>query len=83
MSEVGKGMTIYIVDYDLSLSLPSERRGFYRALHKLLKSVTPETVWSTQSVITTNDRKLAESIFELVHARGLGSVHLFEGQKIK
>ena len=75
-------MTIFfIIDYDLSLGLPSERRAFYRSLHKLLESVTHETVLSTQSVIVTKDRELAELIFEL--ARGLGTVHLFRGERIK
>lgn len=74
-------VTTFIIDYDLSLSLPSERRAFYRSLHKLLETVTPETVRSTQSVITTTDLKLAESIFAL--ARGLGSVHLYQGEKIR
>ena len=74
-------MTTFIIDYDLSLSLPSQRRAFYRSLHKILKSVSRETVWSTQSVITTTDLKLAESIFAL--ARGLGNVHLYRGEKIR
>jgi hypothetical protein len=81
LSEGGKGITLYIVDYDLSLSLPSQRRAFYRSLHKILKSVSRETGWSTQSVIVIEDRTIAESIFEL--ARGLGSVHLYQGEKIR
>lgn len=71
----------YIVDYDLSLSHPTQRRAFYRAVHKILKTVSCETGWSTQSVIVIEDRDIAESIFEL--ARGLGSVHIYKATKIK
>jgi hypothetical protein len=81
MSEVTV-LTIYIVDYDLSLSHPSQRRGFYRAVHRLLKTVTPETSpWSTQSVIVVADRDTAQQIYDL--ARVLGSAHLYRAVRLK
>lgn len=75
-------MTIYICDYDLTLSRPSERRGFYRSVHKFLKNrnVSPET-WSTQSVLVTEDLQFAEFVYGL--ASKLGHGHIYEAKRIR
>ena len=75
-------ITIFIVDYDLDMVRNSERRQFYRCVHKFLKhrNVTPET-WSTQSVLVTEDLEFAEFVY--ASAIKLGHAHIYEAKRIK
>ena len=73
--------TFWIVDYDLPAN-SSRRRQFYRAVARYLKehNVTPETKWSTQSVVITPDKEFAELVFDL--ASHVGQAHIYKGELI-
>jgi len=72
---------VWIVDYDLPEG--NVRRRFYRAVRVYLKTEGwPEgTDWSTQSVVFTQDQKLAEFIYHA--ASEIGEAHMYKGVKVK
>lgn len=74
-------MTIWIVDYDLPQD--SSRRNFYRHVAAWIKEYGADDSWdrSTQSVLITTDKDLAEFVY--AEASHLGHANIYKAQKVK
>ena len=74
-------MTFWIVDYDLPAD--NRRRKFYRHIHAWFKEkgYDPETRWSTQRVVITEDREFAEFVYR--EASQLGHANVYKAKQVK
>ena len=76
MAEDGR---VYVVEYDIPES-PRLRMRFYRRLRKLLGKGIAK--YSTQSVVVTPDRSLAETVFQTA-LEVSGRVRLYEAKLLR
>ena len=67
---------IYIVDYDIPRLPQSRIRAFYRQMAKLKARMALFGKMSTQSVVITSDRALAEQVFSLAVSYGKGNIYV-------
>jgi len=72
---------VYIVDYDLPAD--HRRKRFYRAVQRWLREHnTPDTGWSTQSVLITRNGDFAEFVYSEACRVG-GKVRMWRATPVK
>jgi len=73
--------TIWIVDYDLPQN--SSRRNFYRHVAAWIKEHGAVDSWdrSTQSVLITTDKDLAQFVYD--EASQLGHANIYRARKVR
>ena len=71
---------LYLVDWDVPVQPKSKRRAFYRHLKELMKKMGLFGEMSTESVLITVDRRLAEKVYFL--ASQYGQANFYVGWKL-
>jgi len=71
---------MYVVEYDLPSD--SRRRRFYRAIRRYRREhLLPDTGWSTQSVVFTDDEAFAWEVYRQAR-KAAGVAHVYEARRL-
>jgi hypothetical protein len=72
----------YLTDYDVPANNPSRRVAFYRArrnaIKEAMKDRSAQVLFSSQSVVISDDKRLADTISDLAKYYHATAAHVFE-----